>query len=88
MLILENISFQTAKKTFNNSSKKKIKFSIGIHHLTQTINSSIAKPPPGLEVKHSPSGLKPSLFLSSTTKNTASRSSKNINLDITLKTWQ
>ena len=28
MLILENISFQTAKKTFLNSSRKKIKFAI------------------------------------------------------------
>lgn len=38
MLILDNLSYQAAKKTFQNSSKKLIKFEVSTLSLIQTSN--------------------------------------------------
>lgn len=62
MLILENLSYQAAKKTFQNSSKKLIKFEVSTSFVIQTSNSITFKQLPKLKVLSSQNG--PNLLLS------------------------
>lgn len=83
MLILENITYQTAKKSFMNTSRKKIKFSIGTFLFIQMTSSSLVPILPGSAVRLCWSGLSPFLCHSTITRNTVSKYFKSISLATT-----